>query len=44
MGDEGQLVYILFGFSKIFDYLSVDGKDKLKVALEKGKHELKVNS
>lgn len=43
MGDEGQLVYILFGFSKIFDFLSADGKDKLKVALEKGKHELKVN-
>ena len=43
MGDEGQLVYILFGFSKIFDFLSADGKDKLKVALEKGKHDLKVN-
>lgn len=43
MGDESHQVYIVYGFSKLFTYLSDDGKDKLKVALEKGKNELRVS-
>lgn len=43
MGDEPQQIYILFAFSKIFTYLSDDGKDKLKVAIDKGRQELRVS-
>lgn len=43
MGEEKHLIYIIYGFSKLLTYLSDDGKDKLKVAIEKGKSELRVS-